>query len=774
MATNVPTIGAPSAAPFAPPDVIDAEFTDAPPRHLRDHLRVLVKYRWLAGTLCGLVVGATVLWTLATPRRYAATARIQVTRESPIQLRLAENVLDLEGQDRAVGGSSSFLATQVAVLQSRDLAERVLRTYAAGSEATAATPLADRPGLLALGGRLLAAVRPRGWEDATAPATSDVGGGGEPSPEQLDRYRDWLSVREVRGTDLIEVRFTTPSARLSAFLAGAHAQAYLDANEEVRLAANATAKDFLGRQLEEARTRVEQAEESLSKFAAVHPEVAVSEEHKLLPQRLGELTTGVTKAERTRVGLESRYGFLTDPAADPLAFFLDRAGVQKVRLAELEVRAEAAALATRLGPNHPQLVELGQQAAALQRQLRGEVEREVAGVRQQWEAARRKEAALRDVVTRQESEAIALRELGARYELLRRDADTAHALHRSLLMQQLETGVHSELAASNVRIVERPEVPANPSSPNVPLALALGLLGGLGLAVGAAFACEYFDSSLKSGAEVSEALALAPLATIPNFAAARRSASAAGLSPRAGGGLLPSPDGPGPELVVVHEPASVVAEAFRALRTAVLFSAAAETPRVLLVTSAGAGEGKTVSSLNLATTLADAGARVCVVDVDLRRPACHRALRLSNERGLSTVLSGQAALDDVLRSLEAPRLDVLTAGPTPPNPAEMVGSARMRALLQTLRERYDFVVLDSPPTLPVTDSVVLARDADGVVLVVKGHDTPRELARRARDLLVASGAHLLGAVVNNVDLGWGDLGYYQRYYGYHRIEEVAA
>jgi succinoglycan biosynthesis transport protein ExoP len=395
-------------------------------------------------------------------------------------------------------------------------------------------------------------------------------------------------------------------------------------------------------------------------------------------------------------------------------------------------------------------------------------------VRQQWEAARRKEEALRDVVARQESEAIALRELGARYELLRRDADTAHALHRSLLMQQLETGVHSELAASNVRIVERPEVPASPSSPNVPLALALGLFGGIGLAVGAAFACEYFDSSLKSGAEVSEALALAPLATIPNFAAARRSAAAAGLSPRAGGGLLPSPDGPGPELVVVHEPASVVAEAFRALRTAVLFSAAAEAPRVLLVTSAGAGEGKTVSSLNLATTLADAGARVCVVDVDLRRPACHRALRLSNERGLSTVLAGQAPLDEVLRSLEAPRLDVLTAGPTPPNPAEMVGSARMRALLQTLRDRYDFVVLDSPPTLPVTDSVVLARDADGVVLVVKGHDTPRELARRARDLLVASGAHLLGAVVNNVDLGWGDLGYYQRYYGYHRIEEVAA
>ncbi len=412
-------------------------------------------------------------------------------------------------------------------------------------------------------------------------------------------------------------------------------------------------------------------------------------------------------------------------------------------------------------------MELNQQASVIRRQLGAEVAQEIAGVEAKWRTARGRETALRSTIAAQEEAAIAARDLGSRWELLKRDAETAHALHASLLTQQMQTAVNSELAASNVRVVERAEMPEEPSSPSVPLNLAIGILGGLGLAAGAAFACEYFDSSVKSGEEVEDLLQLAPLATIPNFALARRSAAAAGLGARAGGAPPQIGDGPGPELVVLHEPWSVVSEAFRSLRTAVLFSSATAPPRVILVTSAGAGEGKTVSSLNLATTLADAGSRVLLVDVDLRRPSCHRALRIENEVGLSSFLSGQVPFEAAVRKLDAPNLEFVPAGPTPPNPAELIGSARMREMLASLRSKYDFIVLDSPPTLPVTDSVVLAREVDGVVLVVKGHDTPRELVRRAKEMLVTAGAHMLGAVVNNVDLGWGDLYFYNRYYNYH-------
>jgi capsular exopolysaccharide synthesis family protein len=330
----------------------------------------------------------------------------------------------------------------------------------------------------------------------------------------------------------------------------------------------------------------------------------------------------------------------------------------------------------------------------------------------------------------------------------------------------METAVNSELAASNVRVIERPEVPQGPSKPKVPLNLTLGLLAGVVMAAGAVFLCDYFDNSVKSSEEVEGFLQLPTLATIPNFALARRASSRRLRGPEDGSrAAAAEANGRGAELIVLSEPKSPAAEAFRSLRTAILFSAPATPPKVILLTSAGASEGKTVTSLNLATSLAEAGSRVLLIDVDLRRPSCHRVLGLVNDRGLSSFLSGQADFASVVRELDSPRLSFVSAGPTPPNPAELVGSARMRDTVEELRDEYDFIILDSPPVLPVTDAVVLGRDADGVVMVVKGHDTPRELLRRARDQLLQANVHLLGAVVNNVDLRWGDHFYYSRYYG---------
>ena len=217
------------------------------------------------------------------------------------------------------------------------------------------------------------------------------------------------------------------------------------------------------------------------------------------------------------------------------------------------------------------------------------------------------------------------------------------------------------------------------------------------------------------------------------------------------------------DLVLLREPWSQVAEAFRSLRTAVLFTARGAPPKVIVVTSAVAAEGKTVGSLNLATALAEAGSRVLLLEADLRHPRCHRTLGVDAARGLASVLAGQEELESVIHSLEAPRLSFIPAGAVPPNPAELVSSARMREIVASLRSRYDFVIIDTPPVLPVTDAVVLAREADAVVLVVRGHGTPSGLVREARDRLVMTGAPLLGVVVNDVDLTWGDLYLYDYY-----------
>ncbi len=769
MATNEIAEAIPATAlPLGPAAGYAADVGDAPSRRLRDYIRILYKYRWLASACLGLTLAATILVTLLTSRLYTAATRLQLSRESPIQLRLEGNVLDLEQNERNVNGSSSFLATQVAALKSRDLAERVIRTRHLAENDSFLHPGSDRDGFLAVGGQLIGALRPRGIGGGL-PASEETGTGGEIDAELLDRYMRWLDVRDVRGTDLIEVRFTTPDPGLSAILAAAHTQAYIEANEEARLGTDATARDFLDRQLRESRGNVARAQTALRDFSTTHPNVAVNQEQKVVGQKISELASLLTRSEGQRVTLQSRYAFLNTPNTAPLDYFLDKPGVQKLHLALLDLRAARAALDGRLGPNHEAMRELVRQETEVGRQLKAEVQHEVDGVRARYDAALAREAGLRDKVAQLETSAIALRDLGVRYDLLKEDVDTVTALHASLLKQQMETAVNSGLAATNVRIIERAELPARPSTPRIPLNLMLGLGAGLVLAFGAMSVGEYFDDSVKSSEEMESLLRLPALATIPNFALARRAPVSRAL---AGGHsdlpALAANAGVARELVVVHEPWSPVAEAFRAFRTAVLFSTPAAPPKMLLVTSAGAGEGKTVSSLNLAATLAEAGSRVLLIDVDLRKPSCHRGLGVPNERGLSSFLAGQADLADVTFALDAPRISFIPAGPTPPNPAELVGSARMRSMLEELREQYDFVILDSPPVLPVTDAVVLAREVDGVVQVVKGHDTPRELIRRARDQLVQANAHLLGAVINNVDLGWGDLYFYNRYYGYYR------
>src|SRR6266516_6359388 len=760
-----------------PPPIFDAEFSEAP-RHLRDYLSVLYRHRWLAVACFGVTVGLTILVTLLTPRLYTASTRLQVARQSPIQLRLDGNVLRLADGDRDTNAALTFVSAQVAALQSRDLAERVIREHGLATNEAFLHPRPRLRGLLALGEALPRPVRPRGLESAPAGYSErETASPASAGPVLIDRYMRYLKVEEIRGTDIVEVRFTTPDPALSALLTAAHTQAYLDSNEEARRGNDVTAQEFLGRQLEEARKQVEGAEAALSRFAVEHPSVAVNEEQKTVGQRITDLSSQLTKAEGARVALQTRYEFLTQKApGDLLAYFLDRPGIQKLHLALLDLRAERAGLDGRLGPNHPQSQELRRQQAEIEEQLRAEVTQEVEAVRSRYDAARLAEEQLRRTLNRLGAKSIELRDLGARYQLLKNNVETAHALHASLLKQRMETGVNAELVASNVRVIERAEVPFRPSKPNVPLNVTLGVLAGLVFAVGAAFSCEYFDQSVKSTQEVEDLLLLPTLATIPNFEQARRatvrgahvrrlptSSDGNGAAARNGNGTTDALDGQS-DLVLLREPWSQVAEAFRSLRTAVLFTARGAPPKVIVVTGAVAAEGKTVGSLNLATALAEAGSRVLLLEADLRHPRCHRTLRVDASRGLASLLAGQAELESVIHSLDAPRISFIPAGAVPANPAELVSSVRMREALASLRSRYDFVIIDTPPVLPVTDAVVLAREADAVVLVVRGHGTPSGLVREARDRLLMTGAPLLGVVVNDVDLNWGDLYLYDNYY----------
>jgi capsular exopolysaccharide synthesis family protein len=679
-----------------------------------------------------------------------------VGRQSPIQLRLQSNVLSLDDADRSERAALTFVGTQATALQSRDLAERVIRSYGLADNPVFLEPATHRSGPLTIGHRVQGPFKPRGLDPLLAPVPGGTNAEARVDPKLLDTYMRWLSVKQVQGTDLIDVAFVTPSPTLSAFLAGAHAQAYIEANDDVRHATDVVATGFLARKLGDAKKRVKRAEQALDRFASRYPNVAVDREHKVGGQRIAELSNLLTRAEADRVGLEGRYQFLTSPKADPLAYFLDQPGVQKLRLALLDVQAQRAGLDSRLGENHPRMQELKRLEDEISMQLRTEVSRDVASVRAHYDASREREERLHRKLDQQQEAGTEINRLGARYELLKNDVQTARALHSSLLEQQMATAANSDLGASNIGVVERPEVPRRPSRPVLPLNLALGVMGGMLFGVGAAFARDYFDRSVRSG-EDAEALVNAPmLATIPRFSLPPSNGHAAALP--AGKGAAHH------ELVVLRDPGSAVAEAFRSMRTALLFSVE-DAPRVIVMTSARAAEGKTVTSVNLATALAQCGSSVLLIEADLRHPRSHRLLGVAGGPGLSTLLAGgEHDLDAVIQHVEPAGLALLPSGPLPPNPADLLGSARMRTLLGILRRRYEFIVVDTPPILPVTDAVILAREADGVVMVVKGNDTPRELVRRAHDRLAQTGARCLGVIVNDVVPGPGDPYLYDPYY----------
>jgi capsular exopolysaccharide synthesis family protein len=767
------------AAP--PPEILDGEFREVHPPRLRDHVRMLYKHRWLAASCFLACICAAVVITALTPRVYTASARIQVSRSAPIKLQLEHTVLNAEEAERILNGASSFVATQVQALKSRDVAERTVQTYrlaenpafaeAAGGAAHAATTL-PLPSFLQPRG--LAASVPG---DAPAlPAEPE----GVVDPVLLDRYMGYLSVEDTRGTDLISISFTAPSPTLAAFLAAAHVQSYVGLVKESQVAMDSTAIRFLGDQVADARARVERAEAALADFAAQHPQVAVNQEDQLIGKQITDLSALLGNAEGRRVSAQSRYDMLVKAKKAPLQHVLNESdAIAKLRLVLLDAQAKEAALKQRLGPNHSQMRELRQQITELRLQLDNEVAQEIAAARARLQEATLRETDLRGRLEEREQKAAELRALGGQYEMHKGEIDSARGLYASLLKQKNDTAVHSELAASNVRVIERPEVPRVATRPRVRVNLLFGAVAGLVLAVGAAFFRESLDNSVKSSAEAEDLLQLPTLAIIPNFALAALPGRGRLLPLRAGpaakrNGAATRSSGLANELVVAGDPWSPVAETFRILRTALLFSSAGPAPQVILVTSAAAGEGKTVTALNLASALAESGRRVLLVDVDLRHPGCHTLLRVPLRPGLSNYLDGGTELARVVRELKSPRLSFISAGPRPANPADLVGSERMRAALDELRGHYDFIVLDSPPVLPVTDAVLLARRADSVLLVLKGQAAPSDLVRRARDQLVLAGARVSGVVVNNVTRSWGNYPLYDSYPHYHGTRPMDA
>jgi polysaccharide biosynthesis transport protein len=446
--------------------------------------------------------------------------------------------------------------------------------------------------------------------------------------------------------------------------------------------------------------------------------------------------------------------------------------LETLRSKEAELKIQAAELNTQFGPSYPKLAQLNSQIKEADVQIQGETKKIAGKVRGQYMAALQRENMLHDALEQQKQEANKLNESAIEYNLLKRDAETYRQLYEGLLQKLKEAGVSAGLKANNFQIVDSARPPMAPIEPNVPRNILFSILLGSATGVGLAFLLEGLDNTIRTTEQAQMISGLASLGMIPLGSKSARE----GPNPKR---LVIASSKEAVELVTQVRPQSQMAESYRALRTSLLLSNLGSPPKVIMVTSALPQEGKTTTSINCGVVLAQKGVRVLLIDADLRRPSVHKTLGMGPRSGLSNVLTGSSTLEQTItRSSILPNLYVLPAGTPPPNPAELLASGNMRDVLAQLREEYDHIVIDTPPSLSVTDAVVLSPRADAVMLVIRSAQTTKQALRRARDILAQVNAKVAGVLLNAVDLSSPDYYYYYeyqgKYAGYYRDEEATA
>jgi capsular exopolysaccharide synthesis family protein len=569
----------------------------------------------------------------------------------------------------------------------------------------------------------------------------------------------------------MEIHFTSTDPQLAATAVNTLAATYVEQNFKTKFESTMQASDWLSKQLVDLQMKVETSQEKLVRYQKEHEILGMDEKQNITTEKLDELNKEMTAAESDRMQKEAVYRQTqsNDPDAIAAAIISESTGgangapsglLDRLREQQANLRIQVAELSTQFGPSYPKVAQLNSQLKELDRQLQSETNKGVDHLKGLYLAALQRETMLRGSFEKQKQEANKLNESAIEYSILKRDLDSNRTLYEGLLEKLKEAGVTAGLRSNNFRIIDAARVPTSPSEPNIPrnlsFALVLGVISGLGLA----FLLENMDNTVRTPEQAQAISALPSLGMIPL-------GSKSGNHGPTGKRLALTASKEVVETVTQVRPQSQMAESYRALRTSLLLSNLGAPPKVIMVTSARPQEGKTTTSINTAIVLAQKGVRVLLIDADLRRPSVHRTLGITGPRsGLSNVLTGSASVQQtIVPSPVLPNLFIMPAGTPPPNPAELLASSNMRDLIADLRPQFDHIVIDTPPTLSVTDAVVLSPRADATILVIRSGQTTKQALRRARDILMQVNAHVAGVLLNAVDLTSPDYYYYYEYQG---------
>jgi capsular exopolysaccharide synthesis family protein len=721
------------------PDVLNISPEEVP--DLRDYLRVILARRWTVLSSILIVFSTIAIGTLKQKPLYEATVLLEIIPEQPNVLNF-KDVLQISTAD-----VDSYRETQYEVLRSRTIAERVVEDL----------QLYRYPEFYR--DRMLLGLIEK--DPAQIPTRADPNPPDPASKVYRNSVKHFLAsmdVSPVRRSNLVHISFFSPDRQGAARIANQLASDYIDQNLKVKWDEAVKASEWLSGQLVGLKAKLEKSEDALQAYAQRNSILFVEEKKNLANTRLEQLQLEYTKAQAERFQKEALYNLVQAGKVQDLPGFLSNRLIQDlaVRLAELE--RDYSQLTATVKPDFPKAVALKKQIDTLRASLDRQKKALAENIVQEYQAAASNERYLARALEQQKKEVNGIAEKSITYNILKREVDTNKQLYEGLLQRLKEAQVSAGLKASNVRIVDAAEVPERPVKPRVVLNLLLGLILGAGLGIGLALFQDYLDNTLKTPDEVESLLRLPSLGVVPSF-----SLNGAGREENKLVSVTAAPSHPG---VPSIQKDPVAVEAFRSLRTSILLSAK-PLPRVILITSALPAEGKTVCAINLGATLASLGNKVLIVDCDMRRPSCHRSTGVENRPGIVSCLTGQAELAAAILPVPAvPNLNVIPCGPVPPNPAEILSSRFTAEILRKLCDEFEFVLLDSPPLLSVSDSRILATVSDGVVLVVRAYTTPHEAVRHARALLYGAGARILGVALNDVDFHRASDYGYGHYYRY--------
>src|SRR5205809_2839800 len=673
--------------------------------NLRHYWHVILERRWLVIAACCSVFALCLIYLFKATRIYQATTRIQIDRES-------DNVLNIKDVFSVDGREQDYLQTQYKNLQSRTLIESVVSKLKLDKDPRYAKSV-----------------------DLSKAVSEDI------------------TIAPIRLSRLMDVKVQHPNPQQAAAIANVLVETFLQQNLDQKMSKSIEALRWLKTEADTLARDVEEKDLALQRYRVEKKMVSLGDSQNMVLQALKQAQADLDKARGDAAAAqklnEKVERLLKDGTSiNAIPQVANNLLIQDMRKTLSEREALLANLLKRYKDKYPDVIRIREEIASLKDSIQKESQKVRDAIGAEAELAKAQESSMAAELKKKEQESFELSQLRIQYDVLSRQADQSKLLYNIVLQRMKETDLTSKDKAQNMRVVDSAVVPLNPIKPRVVLTLFLGVLGGLGVAIGLAFFVNYLDDSVKNQDDIETYLRLPFLGYIPNIKT---------------NSVLER------DMQAHLHPQSNAAEGFRTLRAAIALAPKADRYRALVVTSTIPAEGKSLVASNLSIVMAQTGLKTLLVDADLRRPSVHKVFRLQSPIGLSSYLEEKVgSVDECIHTTEVPHLDVVCCGAVPSSPSELAGSKRMMQFLQEARNRYDRVVLDCPPVSAVSDPLIIASLSDGVVFVTKFNKIRRDHARKTVQRIQNAGIHILGVVLNDIDFDGKDSYYYSYYYYQNR------